>query len=35
MYGGGLLMMGRDDARSMWSFVTELNWNSWCTWLVI
>ena len=26
MYSGELLMMGREDARNMWSFITEYIW---------
>jgi len=25
MYSGKLLMMGREDGRNMWSFITELS----------
>jgi len=27
-YSGKLLMMGREDARNMWSFITEKNWDN-------
>ena len=29
------LMMGREDARNIYSFITEQNWDNWCVWLVI
>jgi len=28
MYSRKLLMMGREDARNMWSFITEWNWDN-------
>jgi hypothetical protein len=34
MYSRKLLMMGREDARNMWSFITESNWDNYLSHLV-